>query len=89
MPVSVIYGLGNPGREYEATRHNAGFRVVSALASKLNVDFRKEAALRGEFAKAKNSAGTLWLGKPQTYMNNSGECVALICATTKFRLRRS
>ncbi len=75
MPVSVIYGLGNPGREYEATRHNAGFRVVAALASKLNVSFRKEAALRGEFAKAKISTGTLWLGKPQTYMNNSGECV--------------
>lgn len=75
MPVSVIYGLGNPGREYEQTRHNAGFRIVSALADKLNVAFRKEAALNGEFAKAKTSAGTLWLGKPQTYMNNSGECV--------------
>lgn len=76
MPVSVIYGLGNPGREYELTRHNAGFRVVSALAKKLNAEFRKEAALRGEFTKIKSSAGTaLWLGKPQTYMNNSGECV--------------
>lgn len=75
MPVSVIYGLGNPGKEYETTRHNAGFRVVSAFAKKLNVDFRKEAALHGEFAKAKSSSGTLWLGKPQTYMNNSGECV--------------
>lgn len=75
MPVSVIYGLGNPGREYEMTRHNAGFRVVSAFAKAMNVDFRKEAALRGEFAKAKSPTGTLWLGKPQTYMNNSGECV--------------
>lgn len=77
MPVSVIYGLGNPGRDYEKTRHNAGFRVVDAFAKKLGIAFSKEAALRGEFAKAKlASSGTLWLGKPQTYMNNSGECVS-------------
>ncbi|MCD8284483.1 MAG: aminoacyl-tRNA hydrolase [Opitutae bacterium] len=77
MPVSVIYGLGNPGREYEMTRHNVGFRVLDSLAKDLQVSFRKDASLRGEFAKAKlEPAGTtLHLGKPLTFMNNSGECV--------------
>ena len=76
MFVSAIYGLGNPGKEYEFTRHNTGFRVVDALAKRLGAEFRKDAALRGEFAKARfGSAGTLWLGKPLTFMNLSGECV--------------
>ena len=76
MPVSVIYGLGNPGKEYEATRHNTGFRVIDAFAKKLGESFRKETALKGEFVKTKTPSGaTLWLGKPQTYMNNSGESV--------------
>ena len=81
MPVSVIFGLGNPGKEYEMTRHNAGFRVLDAFAKNLQIEFRKETSLRGEFAKAKFSAGTILLGKPQTFMNNSGECV---CAYTRF-----
>ena len=76
MFVSAIYGLGNPGKEYEFTRHNTGFRVVDALAKRLGAEFRKDAALRGEFAKARfGFAGTLWLGKPLTFMNLSGECV--------------
>lgn len=78
MFVSAIYGLGNPGKEYEFTRHNAGFRVIDAFARSLGVDFRKDAALRGEFAKANfHGAGTLWLGKPLTFMNLSGECIGI------------
>ncbi len=77
MPVSVIYGLGNPGKEYETTRHNAGFRVLDALAKDLQTSFRKSSALRGEFAKAvlEPTGKILHLGKPLTFMNLSGECI--------------
>ena len=76
MPVSLVVGLGNPGREYAETRHNAGFRAVSAWASKLGVAFSADAARKGEFAKAVFNGAPLWLAKPTTYMNNSGECVS-------------
>lgn len=75
MPVTAIYGLGNPGKAYENTRHNMGFRVVDALAKKMAVSFSLQSAFKGEFAKVVSSTGTLWLGKPSTYMNLSGECV--------------
>ncbi|MCR5183753.1 MAG: aminoacyl-tRNA hydrolase [Opitutales bacterium] len=74
MPVTAIYGLGNPGKEYENTRHNVGFRVVDALAKKMAASF-SQSAFKGEFAKVSIPTGTLWLGKPQTFMNLSGECV--------------
>lgn len=76
MPVSLVVGLGNPGREYAETRHNAGFRAVSAWASKLGVAFSADAARKGEFAKAVFNGAPLWIAKPTTYMNNSGECVS-------------
>ncbi len=77
MAVSAIYGLGNPGSEYEKTRHNAGFRVLDAFAKEFQSEFRKEISLKGEFAKTKFAATgtTIHLGKPLTFMNNSGECV--------------
>lgn len=76
MPVSLVVGLGNPGREYEETRHNAGFRAVNAWASKLGVSFSADSARKGEFAKVVFAGSPLWLAKPTTYMNNSGECVS-------------
>lgn len=75
MPVTAIYGLGNPGRDYEKTRHNMGFRVVEAFAKKREAVFKPFPALKGDFAKLSVPAGTFWLGKPQTFMNLSGECV--------------
>ncbi|MBQ8445294.1 MAG: aminoacyl-tRNA hydrolase [Opitutales bacterium] len=76
MPVSLVVGLGNPGREYAETRHNVGFRTVSAWASKLGVAFSADTARKGEFAKTVFAGSPLWLAKPTTYMNNSGECVS-------------
>lgn len=76
MPVSLVVGLGNPGREYAETRHNAGFRAVSAWAEKLGVSFAPDSARKGEFAKAVFSGAPLWIAKPTTYMNSSGECVS-------------
>lgn len=76
MPVSLVVGLGNPGREYVDTRHNTGFRVVDAWAAKLGATFSAEPSLKGEFAKTTFANSVLWLAKPTTYMNNSGECVS-------------
>lgn len=76
MPVSLAVGLGNPGKEYADTRHNAGFRAVSAWAEKLGVEFAPDPVRKGEFAKAVFNGAPLWIAKPTTYMNNSGECVS-------------
>ena len=71
----IIAGLGNPGKEYENTRHNAGFMVMDALAEKIGADIseKKHKALCG---KGVIGGEKVILMKPQTYMNNSGEAVA-------------
>ena len=66
----LIVGLGNPGREYENTRHNSGFIVLDALSDKLKITI-DEKKFKGLYKKS----GDLLLLKPQTYMNLSGECV--------------
>lgn len=76
MPVSLVVGLGNPGKEYAETRHNAGFRAVSAWAAKLGASFAADSSHKGEFAKTVFNGSVLWLAKPTTYMNNSGACVS-------------
>jgi peptidyl-tRNA hydrolase, PTH1 family len=74
-PIRLVVGLGNPGREHEATRHNAGFWFVDALASQLGTSFAGEAKFHGRVARA---AGDLRLLKPSTYMNLSGRSVAAL-----------
>ena len=68
----IIAGLGNPGREYENTRHNAGFMVMDALAEKLGTDIT-EKKYKGLYGKAVIGGEKVILLKPQTYMNSSGE----------------
>jgi len=77
--VKAIIGLGNPGPQYEKTRHNAGFWVVDKVASRLGVRVHvpKEKAL---IAIARWSGEELILAKPQTFMNQSGEAVRAIAA---------
>ena len=70
----VIAGLGNPGREYEGTRHNVGFMTLDALADKYNIDVR-EKAFKGLIGKGVIEGHKVILVKPQTYMNLSGECI--------------
>lgn len=74
----LIVGLGNPGREYELTRHNAGFMVIDKICEKLNVSLNKSRA-NGEFVKVDD----LIIAKPLTYMNNSGDFVANLCSFFK------
>jgi peptidyl-tRNA hydrolase, PTH1 family len=76
--IQVIAGLGNPGPEYELTRHNAGFWFADNLALKFNASFRRERGFNADVAKAKISGTDVWLIKPQTFMNRSGQAVAAL-----------
>jgi peptidyl-tRNA hydrolase, PTH1 family len=74
--IRLFVGLGNPGPEYEATRHNAGFWWVDALADKLGVRLVPERAYQGVVARANLPGGPVWLLEPMTFMNRSGASVA-------------
>lgn len=74
----LIVGLGNIGKAYEKTRHNIGFIVVDALAEKYKVSFQKKARLKGEIAELVIEEKKVFLLKPTTYMNNSGESVRAV-----------
>ncbi len=71
-PIRLVAGLGNPGREYANTRHNAGFLFADELAAKLGASLVHESKFAGEVAKA----GAVRLLKPMTFMNLSGRAVA-------------
>lgn len=70
----VIAGLGNPGKKYENTRHNVGFDVIDALAEKYHISM-KEKKFQGLVGSGFIEGIKVLLVKPQTYMNNSGECI--------------
>ncbi|HQA05453.1 MAG TPA: aminoacyl-tRNA hydrolase [Clostridiales bacterium] len=70
----IIAGLGNPGRDYEKTRHNAGFMFADALAEKHNAVF-KPSKFKADTADAMINGVRCILVKPMTYMNNSGEAI--------------
>ena len=75
----IICGLGNPGTEYEQTRHNMGFLTMDVLAYKLGIDIRK-LKFRSLLGEGRIGTEKVILVKPQTYMNNSGEAVREIVA---------
>ncbi|WP_301859936.1 aminoacyl-tRNA hydrolase [uncultured Megasphaera sp.] len=70
----MIVGLGNPGRQYEASKHNTGFRVVDELARRWNVTVWQE-KMDALVAQASVDGEKVILVKPQTFMNNSGQAV--------------
>ena len=74
IPPRLIVGLGNPGSEYEATRHNVGFWFVDQLADKLKTALAPQPKFFGKAGRA----GDLWLLQPTTYMNRSGQSVAAL-----------
>lgn len=76
--IKLIVGLGNPGPEYEATRHNAGFWFVDEVARKLKVSLQPERGYFGNAARANPPRGPVWLLEPMTYMNLSGKAVAAL-----------
>ena len=70
----VIVGLGNPGREYASTRHNAGYMALDILAERHNIDIRRH-NFRSVFGEGRIGAEKVVLAKPETFMNNSGFAV--------------
>jgi PTH1 family peptidyl-tRNA hydrolase len=75
MSIQLIVGLGNPGAKYEATRHNVGFWFVEHLARSKGASFRNENKFRGEVCSLTLDGSNVWLLKPLTYMNHSGQAV--------------
>ena len=76
MSVTLIAGLGNPGREYAATRHNLGFTVIDALAAAEGLKWKTESRFESETARWDVRPGvTRLLVKPQTFMNDSGRAL--------------
>ena len=75
--MKLIVGLGNPGKEYENTRHNAGFMAVDVLADKYGFGAFKS-KFDGEIAEGKIEGEKIYLLKPHTYMNLSGNSVVKV-----------
>jgi len=73
MSILIVAGLGNPGRDYADTRHNYGWILLDAFARKQGLAWRSQPRFEAEVARWDRSASrTLWLVKPQTFMNDSG-----------------
>jgi peptidyl-tRNA hydrolase, PTH1 family len=83
--LKLLVGLGNPGTEYEDTRHNAGFAWIDAVARELKVSLRPEGSYFGLVARANLPGGPLWLLEPMTYMNLSGKSVAALARFFKIQ----
>lgn len=77
-PIKLICGLGNPGREYQQTRHNAGFLFVDRIAEVYGLVFREESRFRGRLARLQDGRLDCRLLKPTTFMNHSGQAVAAV-----------
>ena len=76
--IKLIVGLGNPGRQYEKTRHNAGFLFLDVLAIELGCTWSNESRFQGMFAEGSVANGKVMLLKPDTFMNRSGQSVGKI-----------
>jgi len=76
--IKLIVGLGNPGRQYEKTRHNAGFLFLDTLAQELGCIWSNEPRFQGLFAEGNVANGKVMLLKPDTFMNKSGHSVGKI-----------
>ena len=82
----LIAGLGNPGRQYKASRHNIGFMLVDRLAAKLDISFSRVES-RSLVCKTKYEDRSIILAKPQTFMNLSGQAVGALIKFYKIPLK--
>lgn len=83
--MKVLVGLGNPGSEYEKTRHNVGFLVVRRLARRWKISWKENGSCRSQIGEGRFGGQAVRLVLPQTFMNSSGEAVA--CLARKWRLK--
>lgn len=74
----LIAGLGNPGKEYEKTRHNVGFMILDALANSFETEYQIKKNFNAELAKTEYNGFDILLVKPLTFMNNSGQAIKKI-----------
>jgi PTH1 family peptidyl-tRNA hydrolase len=79
LPLQLVVGLGNPGPEHAATRHNAGFWFVDELASRHDARLKPERRYVADAGRATIAGVALWLLKPMGYMNRSGQSVRAFC----------
>jgi PTH1 family peptidyl-tRNA hydrolase len=79
----LIVGLGNPGREYARTRHNAGFMVLDRLAEQWKATWRSEKKFNARLARAERDGKRILLCQPETFMNASGEAVSAVMGFQK------
>lgn len=77
-PIGLIAGLGNPGDQYERSRHNAGFWFIDALVSQMHLALRPETRFHGVLGRVVDGERACWLLKPATFMNRSGVAVAAV-----------
>jgi len=85
MPIKLIVGLGNPGKQYENTRHNAGFWLVERLAAQHRLTLRKEPKFHALVSRLESASGPAWLLLPQTWMNESGKAVGALAQFHKIQ----
>jgi len=83
--IRLIVGLGNPGADYVDTRHNAGFWLADLLAQDRSVNFRFEKRYNADECKFKAQGKDIYLLKPQTFMNRSGQAVAALARYYKIK----
>ena len=81
--IQLVAGLGNPGKEYAQTRHNAGFWLVDELARRHGGSWRREPRFDAELSRVRVAGTELWLVKPQAYMNRSGGVTAAVASFYK------
>lgn len=84
--VQLIVGLGNPGNEYEQTRHNAGFFFVDAIARQYAASFKSEKKFHADVARVTINGQEVWLLKPDTFMNKSGQSIQALANFYKIKL---
>ncbi|MCB1878306.1 MAG: aminoacyl-tRNA hydrolase [Chromatiales bacterium] len=82
-PLRMIVGLGNPGGQYQDTRHNVGFWLVERLATEYGAPLRAENKFHGAVAKARIGDQECWLLTPTTFMNRSGQSVSALAGFYK------
>ncbi|MFH4415715.1 MAG: aminoacyl-tRNA hydrolase [Neisseriaceae bacterium] len=85
MGIKLVVGLGNPGLDYQGTRHNIGFLVVERIAQRAGIEFKLNKHLYSDLTKLVFNGRSILLAKPNTFMNRSGQAVSSLLNYFKFK----